>query len=319
MSDEDSSSDDESTHSESSDEVSLGFTSESSSEASSDEASEGEDEAADNADVPISGSYRSLKQGVIRAGAATDSAKIGNLQEGEVFEALQAVNVDDGQLRVRMARGWVSLTAKSGRPLCVAETSVQQLLSTVPLLQHLEEPVRARIADVLEAEEFQRGHPIVSSGELGSVMYFLEQGAAEAEKDGQTVMTYGPGDFFGELALLKDEPRRATVRATGENGARCLKLGRSAFDEFANGCEALLEQRQQLYGEAEEVDDDSLEDSEEESTLSEDEGSLSVASDGHEELQPEPELEPELEPEPEPEFTAAPIKYMVLTSATGRA
>eukprot|EP01046_Picozoa_sp_COSAG06_P067504 COSAG06_NODE_17530_length_936_cov_0.783751_1_plen_197_part_10 len=197
MSDEDSSSDDESTHSESSDEVSLGFTSESSSEASSDEASEGEDEAADNADVPISGSYRSLKQGVIRAGAATDSAKIGNLQEGEVFEALQAVNVDDGQLRVRMARGWVSLTAKSGRPLCVAETSVQQLLSTVPLLQHLEEPVRARIADVLEAEEFQRGHPIVSSGELGSVMYFLEQGAAEAEKDGQTVMTYGPGDFFG--------------------------------------------------------------------------------------------------------------------------
>ena len=143
-----SGSSDELTHFESESDVSLGFTSESESE-SEDEptlsgASDGgrEDDAVEapgDESVSISGSYRSLKAGVIRAGVSAESAKIGNLREGEVFEALEARTVDGGQLRIRMARGWVSLTAKSGKPLCVAETSVQQLLSTVPLLQHLED------------------------------------------------------------------------------------------------------------------------------------------------------------------------------------
>eukprot|EP01043_Picozoa_sp_COSAG02_P066247 COSAG02_NODE_10246_length_1987_cov_2.292373_1_plen_421_part_10 len=331
------SSSDESTHSEGESDVSLGFSADSTSEshaesesgseatlssASASESEEDEAEAAhDEQVISISGSYRSLKAGVIRAGVAADSAKIGNLREGEVFEALAAQKVDGGQLRIRMAKGWVSLTAKSGKPLCVAETSVQQLLSTVPLLQHLGDGEKARIADVLEAEEFGPGHPIVVAGELGSVMYFLEQGAAEAEKQGQTVMTYGPGDFFGELALLKDEPRRATVRATGLDGARCLKLGRAAFDDIAIGCAAILEQRQHLYAQSGKEageglagsasseslaslvssvssnDSTGVEGSSENEIEPEDENdSASVHQHAQPELEPEPEREPEVQP-----------------------
>eukprot|EP01045_Picozoa_sp_COSAG04_P022444 COSAG04_NODE_2538_length_3958_cov_13.961389_1_plen_99_part_10 len=57
---------------------------------------------------------RALKGGVIRAGIEMDSAKLGNLTPGEVFEVLGEGTTDDGTRRVRMERGWVSLTAKSG-------------------------------------------------------------------------------------------------------------------------------------------------------------------------------------------------------------
>ena len=60
------------------------------------------------------------------------------LAEGEVFTALEQTQVG-GRWRVRMSRGWVSLTAASGRPLCVAEAAVQLFLQSVPVLQQLGE------------------------------------------------------------------------------------------------------------------------------------------------------------------------------------
>ena len=65
---------------------------------------------------------------MIREGAHAQSAKVGNLAEGEVFEVLEEISMPDGQRRIRMERGWVSLTAKSGKPLCVGEAAVQLLL-----------------------------------------------------------------------------------------------------------------------------------------------------------------------------------------------
>ncbi len=151
----------------------------------------------------------------------------------------------NGALRVRMAEGWVSMTAKSGKPLCVEEAAVQLLLSKVPLLQNLDEKERARVADVLEGEEVEPNMPIVVAGDPGEYMYFLEKGEAKADVKGEVVMRYARGDYFGELALLTDQPRKATV-TSGPDGARCLKLGRAAFDEFASKCTAILEQRQAL-------------------------------------------------------------------------
>ena len=162
-----------------------------------------------------------------------------------MFEALEEVTGAGGQRRVRMARGWVSMTSGTGKPLCVGEAAVQEFLSSVPLLQGLDEAERAKIAEVLEAVEVNDEMPIVTEGEEGDAMYFLEDGQAAAEKYGSVVMEYGRGDWFGELALLTNAPRSATVRAVGR--ARCLKLGRSAFDVFASQCTAVMEQRAEAY------------------------------------------------------------------------
>ena len=64
---------------------------------------------------------------------------------------------------------------------------------------------------------------------------------------------------FGEVALLLDQPRKATVRA-GSEGARCLMLDRSAFDRYASSNTGVLEERQQAYAEAALDDLDGLDD-----------------------------------------------------------
>jgi cAMP-dependent protein kinase regulator len=72
---------------------------------------------------------------------------------------------------------------------------------------------QSAIADVLEPEYFVAGKEIIIEGTPGDKFYFLEEGTAEARTRGAVVMKYGKGDYFGELALLNDEPRSATVLA----------------------------------------------------------------------------------------------------------
>ena len=169
-----------------------------------------------------------MKKGVIRTSAEQKSALVGNLAAGEVFESLEEQVNAAGQRRVRMERGWVSMTSASGKPLCMSEAAVQQFLSDVPLLQGLDEAARGKLADVLEAVQVDDGKRIVTQGEQGDCMYFIEQGSARAEKDGQAVwQEYTEGEWFGELALVNNEPRSASVTAIGT--LRCLQLDRDAF------------------------------------------------------------------------------------------
>jgi hypothetical protein len=191
--------------------------------------------------------YRSMHEAVIRSGAKMESAKCGSLSVGEVFKVLEVQMLADGMRRVRMERGWVSVTAKSGKPLCVDESMVQKFLSTVPLLQKLGDSERAAIAEELEAAAFSGDDVIVAVGEEGDSMYFLEEGAAQAElgegdeEGSAVVMTYSAGDYFGEVSLMTNQPRAATVRAVGDGGARCLRLHRTAFDKYARGCKEILQ------------------------------------------------------------------------------
>ena len=86
---------------------------------SSDESSEPEDdsfvdevEQAKMQDGAVS--IRALQAGVIRAGVELDSEAVGKLGIGEVFEVLEEATTSDGNSRLRMERGWVSMTARSG-------------------------------------------------------------------------------------------------------------------------------------------------------------------------------------------------------------
>lgn len=100
-------------------------------------------------------------------------------------------------------------------------------LDNVPLLQSMGTYERSQLADALRSETFTDGCSIVTQGEDGAKFYVLEEGAAVAEKNGQQVMTYGVGDYFGELALIRNQPRAATVKARGV--CKVLSLDRSGF------------------------------------------------------------------------------------------
>ena len=112
------------------------------------------------------------------------------------------------------------------------------------MLQALSEQERVAIAGKLQTERFEAGEPVMEVGEKGDAMYFLDAGDAEVEVGGAIVMRYKPGDYFGELALLDDEPRKATVYA-GVAGARCLKLSRAEFLTVASALS--LSQRLKAY------------------------------------------------------------------------
>ena len=123
-------------------------------------------------------------------------------------------------------------------------------------LAHLSASELSAVADVVISEEFESDASIITEGETGETMYFLEEGEALATVNGKVVREYTRGDFFGEIALLMDQPRKASVKA-GSEGARCLMLDRAAFDMFASGNKAVLDARQEGYASAalEEVQD----------------------------------------------------------------
>ena len=77
---------------------------------------------------------------------------------------------------------------------------------------------------------------------LGDAMYIMQAGACEVVRrtvyGEATLAEYGPGDYFGELALLTRAPRKASVLARGD--MRVAWLGRKPFQRLVGKCDAVL-------------------------------------------------------------------------------
>merc|ERR1712031_39756 len=86
-------------------------------------------------------------------------------------------------------------------------------LQKVPLLASMDAYERSQLADALRSEAFAAGEQIVNQGDVGNKFFIIEDGEAVATKNGVEVMSYGAGDYFGELALIRDQPRAASVIA----------------------------------------------------------------------------------------------------------
>jgi CRP-like cAMP-binding protein len=108
--------------------------------------------------------------------------------------------------------------------------SLPDLLPSLPLFARLPRPVLERALDRFALEEFAADTEIVRQGERGDCCYVLLEGTADVLVDGEAVALLMAGDSFGEIALLHDVPRRATVRA--RDPVRVAALGRDAFSEL---------------------------------------------------------------------------------------
>jgi MFS family permease len=87
------------------------------------------------------------------------------------------------------------------------------LLSAVPLFEPLSVAAKEHLASRLGARSVPAGATIVSEGDPGDYFYIVVEGHADVTIRGTHVRSQGPGDYFGEIALLRDVPRTATVTA----------------------------------------------------------------------------------------------------------
>jgi CRP/FNR family cyclic AMP-dependent transcriptional regulator len=101
--------------------------------------------------------------------------------------------------------------------------SVAEALNDVPLFSGLNQRQLRRIARDFREREFRDGTAIVKQGEMSGVDFFvIVDGEASVTVDGREVARLGPGDHFGELALIGERVRTATVTADGR--LRCLTM-----------------------------------------------------------------------------------------------
>ncbi len=111
-------------------------------------------------------------------------------------------------------------------------------LRAVPFLAAAGEQTLERFADAFVFERFADGATICVQGEPGDKFYILMRGTVDVELEDQTGHTrvlgrLVDGDYFGEIALLEDRPRTATIRARSH--CQCLALPRKSFIQGLGG------------------------------------------------------------------------------------
>ena len=88
------------------------------------------------------------------------------------------------------------------------------LLGNIPLFADLDDDKRGRIAGLCQQVEVLPNAMLAKAGEFGYRFFAVLEGSASVRVSGEEIAVLGPGDFFGEMALLEEERRTADVEAT---------------------------------------------------------------------------------------------------------
>mmetsp|Transcript_20020 Transcript_20020/g.30469 ORF Transcript_20020/g.30469 Transcript_20020/m.30469 type:complete len:773 (-) Transcript_20020:766-3084(-) len=106
-----------------------------------------------------------------------------------------------------------------------------RVLRSLELLKNLTEEEHKKAITLFRERHFEPGIPIVKQGDAGDEFFIIKTGKATVLIGESTVKNLEAGDYFGEMALLSKEPRKATVEAHAQDGCDCFVLSRQDFDQ----------------------------------------------------------------------------------------
>jgi CRP-like cAMP-binding protein len=127
-------------------------------------------------------------------------------------------------------------------------------LGRIPLFQHLSAKQLAAVDGLVTTIDVAAGRVLIRQGESGREFLVVVDGEAEVRRDGDVIAVRGPGTFFGEMALLLDRPRNASVVAKTAMTIDVIERNdfRRLLDEYPDLHAPLLEATAQRLAELDE-------------------------------------------------------------------
>ena len=108
-----------------------------------------------------------------------------------------------------------------------SEKAIADQLKGVPLFSQTSTKQRRSLAKLGKSLTWKEGSTPITQGSKGAAFFLVLEGSVEVSRDGQRVATLGTGDFVGEIAMLKNQPRNASVTALADTSV--FAFGRPAL------------------------------------------------------------------------------------------
>lgn len=115
----------------------------------------------------------------------------------------------------------------------IDENMSMQVLNSIKIFDKLTKEDKSKIFRSLKLEKYASGQAIIKEGEKGQTFYIIKAGTVKVSLGGNEVKQLGQGTYFGEMALLDDDIRKATCTAL--TAAECFVLDRESFNRFVSG------------------------------------------------------------------------------------
>jgi putative ABC transport system ATP-binding protein len=120
-----------------------------------------------------------------------------------------------------------------------------EFLKGVEAFKNLTPIELTNVAERMMRRQFMPGEVIIHEGDVGEELFLISEGEVEVERAGHEVARLGPGDFFGELALMSGNPRNATVIAS--RPVDTYILGKDDFRSAIEASQSFREQLRRVY------------------------------------------------------------------------